>query len=157
MVDSGARGNRQQVRQLAGVRGLMAKPSGDIIEKPILSNFREGSDRARILHLDARRPQGSGRHRAQDRRLRLHDAQARGRGAGRDHPREDCGTTNGIWVQVIYEGEDEVVKLGDAHRRSRVAAKTSSIRSNPKKKLVRANEEIDEVKAKAIEAAASRR
>src|SRR5207247_7978861 len=42
MVDSGARGNRQQVRQLAGVRGLMAKPSGDIIEKQILSNFREG-------------------------------------------------------------------------------------------------------------------
>ena len=42
MVDSGARGNRQQVRQLAGVRGLMAKPSGDIIEKPILANFREG-------------------------------------------------------------------------------------------------------------------
>src|SRR5437667_152291 len=42
MVDSGARGNRQQVRQLAGVRGLMAKPSGDILEKPILSNFREG-------------------------------------------------------------------------------------------------------------------
>jgi len=42
MVDSGARGNRQQVRQLAGVRGLMARPSGDIIENPILSNFREG-------------------------------------------------------------------------------------------------------------------
>src|SRR5881392_735095 len=42
MVDSGARGNKAQVRQLAGVRGLMAKPSGDIIEKPILSNFREG-------------------------------------------------------------------------------------------------------------------
>jgi DNA-directed RNA polymerase subunit beta' len=42
MVDSGARGNKQQVRQLAGLRGLMAKPSGDIIEKPILSSFREG-------------------------------------------------------------------------------------------------------------------
>ena len=42
MVDSGARGNRQQVRQLSGLRGLMAKPSGDIIEKPILANFREG-------------------------------------------------------------------------------------------------------------------
>ena len=42
MVDSGARGNKQQVRQLAGLRGLMAKPSGEIIEKPILSNFREG-------------------------------------------------------------------------------------------------------------------
>jgi DNA-directed RNA polymerase subunit beta' len=42
MVDSGARGNRQQIRQLAGMRGLMAKPSGEIIERPILSNFREG-------------------------------------------------------------------------------------------------------------------
>ena len=46
MVDSGARGNRQQVRQLAGMRGLMAKPSGEIIERPITSNFREGLDRA---------------------------------------------------------------------------------------------------------------
>jgi DNA-directed RNA polymerase subunit beta' len=42
MVHSGARGNRQQIRQLAGIRGLMAKPSGEIIERPILSNFREG-------------------------------------------------------------------------------------------------------------------
>jgi len=40
MVDSGSRGNRQQVRQLAGMRGLMAKPSGEIIERPITSNFR---------------------------------------------------------------------------------------------------------------------
>ncbi|MEI9894564.1 MAG: hypothetical protein WDN28_11930 [Chthoniobacter sp.] len=39
MVDSGARGNRQQVKQLAGMRGLMAKPSGEIIERPITSNF----------------------------------------------------------------------------------------------------------------------
>jgi DNA-directed RNA polymerase subunit beta' len=42
MVDSGARGSKQQIRQLAGMRGLMAKPSGDIIETPILANFREG-------------------------------------------------------------------------------------------------------------------
>ena len=42
MVDSGARGNRQQIRQLAGMRGLMAKPSGEIIERQILANFREG-------------------------------------------------------------------------------------------------------------------
>src|SRR5262249_30615551 len=42
MVDSGARGNRNQVRQLAGMRGLMAKPSGEIIERPIISSFREG-------------------------------------------------------------------------------------------------------------------
>ena len=42
MVDSGARGNRNQVRQLAGMRGLMAKPSGEIIERPITASLREG-------------------------------------------------------------------------------------------------------------------
>ncbi len=42
MVDSGARGSRQQIRQLAGMRGLMAKPSGEIIEQPIIANFRQG-------------------------------------------------------------------------------------------------------------------
>src|SRR3989442_436022 len=42
MADSGARGSKQQMRQLAGMRGLMAKPSGEIIETPITSNFREG-------------------------------------------------------------------------------------------------------------------
>ncbi len=44
MAHSGARGNAQQIRQLAGMRGLMAKPSGEIIETPITSNFREGLD-----------------------------------------------------------------------------------------------------------------
>ncbi|MDT8427126.1 MAG: DNA-directed RNA polymerase subunit beta', partial [Methyloprofundus sp.] len=42
MADSGARGSAQQIRQLAGMRGLMAKPDGSIIENPITSNFREG-------------------------------------------------------------------------------------------------------------------
>lgn len=42
MADSGARGNKQQIRQLAGMRGLMADPSGRIIDRPIKSNFREG-------------------------------------------------------------------------------------------------------------------
>jgi DNA-directed RNA polymerase beta' subunit len=42
MADSGARGSAAQIRQLAGMRGLMAKPSGEIIETPITSNFREG-------------------------------------------------------------------------------------------------------------------
>src|SRR5687767_5025705 len=42
MADSGARGSKQQIRQLAGMRGLMARPSGEIIENPITSNFREG-------------------------------------------------------------------------------------------------------------------
>jgi DNA-directed RNA polymerase subunit beta' len=42
MASSGARGSQQQMKQLAGMRGLMAKPSGEIIETPILSNFKEG-------------------------------------------------------------------------------------------------------------------
>ena len=42
MADSGARGSTQQIRQLGGMRGLMAKPSGEIIETPITANFREG-------------------------------------------------------------------------------------------------------------------
>ena len=44
MADSGARGNQQQIRQLAGMRGLMTKPAGEIIETPIRANFREGLD-----------------------------------------------------------------------------------------------------------------
>src|SRR4029079_13841757 len=47
MADSSARGSKQQIRQLAGMRGLMAKPSGEIIETPITSNFREGLS---VLH-----------------------------------------------------------------------------------------------------------
>ena len=56
MADSGARGSKQQIRQLSGMRGLMAKPSGEIIEQPITANFREGLDVLAVLHLYARCP-----------------------------------------------------------------------------------------------------
>ena len=56
MADSGARGSKEQIRQLAGMRGLMSKPSGEIIETPITANFREGLTVLAVLHLDARRP-----------------------------------------------------------------------------------------------------
>ena len=55
MADSGARGSKQQIRQLSGMRGLMAKPSGEIIETPITANFREGLTVLAVLHLDPRR------------------------------------------------------------------------------------------------------
>ena len=87
MADSGARGSAQQIRQLAGMRGLMAKPSGEIIETPITTNFREGSVGAPVLHLDARRPQGSGGHRAQDGELGVPHPPSRRRGAGLHHRR----------------------------------------------------------------------
>ena len=84
MADSGARGSKQQIRQLAGMRGLMAKPSGEIIETADQGELPRRPVGARVLHLDARRAQGSGRHRAEDRRLGLPDAPSRRRGAGRD-------------------------------------------------------------------------
>ncbi len=67
----------------AGMRGLMAKPSGKIIETPIKANFREGLKVLEYFSLDARRAQGPGRHGAQDGRLRLPDPQARRRRAER--------------------------------------------------------------------------
>jgi DNA-directed RNA polymerase subunit beta' len=63
---------------------------------------------------------------------------------------EDCGTSNGIWVQAIYEGEDEVVKLGE-RLIGRHSCDDITNPTNPKEFLVRANEEIDEVKARLIE------
>ena len=85
MAHSGARGSPAQMRQLAGMRGLMAKPSGEIIESPIISQLQGRALRARVLQLDPRRPQGSRRHRAQDRELRLPDAASGRRGAGLHH------------------------------------------------------------------------
>src|SRR6201996_2216863 len=113
MVDSGARGNRQQVRQLAGVRGLMAKPSGDIIEKPILSNFREG-----LTVLEYFISTHGARKGLADTALKTADSGYMTRklvDVAQDViiRMEDCGTTNGIWVSAIYEGEDEVVKLSE--------------------------------------------
>jgi len=150
MVDSGARGNRQQVRQLAGVRGLMAKPSGDIIEKPILSNFREG-----LTVLEYFISTHGARKGLADTALKTADSGYMTRKLVdvaqdviiREH---DCGTSNGIWVQAIYEGEDEVVKLAD-RLVGRYSCDDIKNPQNPKELLVKANEEIDELKAKAID------
>jgi DNA-directed RNA polymerase subunit beta' len=49
MADSGARGSEAQLKQLAGMRGLMARPSGEIIENPITSNFKDGLQFLNIL------------------------------------------------------------------------------------------------------------
>ena len=150
MVDSGARGNRQQVRQLAGVRGLMAKPSGDIIEKPILSNFREG-----LTVLEYFISTHGARKGLADTALKTADSGYMTRklvDVAQDViiRERDCGTTNGIWVQTIYEGEDEVVSLSD-----RIVGRFSCDDvydpTDPKKKFVGANEPIDEIKSNEIE------
>ena len=64
MVGSGARGNMMQVRQIAGMRGLVANPRGDMIPRPIKSQLPRGPVGARVLHRHAGRPEGPRRHRA---------------------------------------------------------------------------------------------
>jgi len=152
MVHSGARGNKQQVRQLAGVRGLMAKPDGSIIEKPILSNFREG-----LTVLEYFISTHGARKGLADTALKTADSGYMTRklvDVAQDVIiRElDCGTNNGIWVSAIYEGDDVAVKLAD-RLVGRCSAEDVVDPSNPKEFLVRANDEIDEVKAKAIDSA----
>jgi len=150
MVDSGARGNKAQVRQLAGVRGLMAKPDGSIIEKPILANFREG-----LSVLEYFISTHGARKGLADTALKTADSGYMTRklvDVAQDViiREEDCGTTNGIWVKAIEQGEDEIVKLSE-----RIVGRfTCDDVPDPRdasRMLVRANELIDEVKAREIE------
>ena len=150
MVDSGARGNRQQVRQLAGVRGLMAKPSGDIIEKPILSNFREG-----LSVLEYFISTHGARKGLADTALKTADSGYMTRklvDVAQDVIIEthDCGTVNGILVEAITEGEEEVVKLRE-RLVGRRAADAIPNPTSPGKMLVNVNEEFNEETAKMVE------
>ena len=128
----------------------MAKPSGDIIEKPILSNFREG-----LTVLEYFISTHGARKGLADTALKTADSGYMTRklvDVAQDViiREDDCGTSNGIWVQAIYEGEDEVVRLGE-----RLIGRHSCDEvvnpQNPKEVLVQANDEIDEVRAKQIE------
>jgi DNA-directed RNA polymerase subunit beta' len=143
MVDSGARGNRQQVRQLAGMRGLMAKPSGEIIERPITSNFREG-----LTVLEYFISTHGARKGLADTALKTADSGYLTRklvDAAQDViiVTEDCGTVNGIVVRSIYEGDEEVVDLGQRII-GRVSCETIADPVDKKKKIVKANQYIDE-------------
>ncbi|MBN8710845.1 MAG: DNA-directed RNA polymerase subunit beta' [Verrucomicrobia bacterium 61-8] len=120
MVDSGARGNRTQVKQLAGMRGLMAKPSGEIIETPIISNFREG-----LSVLEYFISTHGARKGLADTALKTADSGYLTRklvDAAQDViiTQDDCGTINGIIVRPIYEGDEEVVSLS-----TRIIGRTS--------------------------------
>src|SRR5215468_7856868 len=143
MVDSGARGNRQQVRQLAGMRGLMAKPSGEIIERPITSNFREG-----LTVLEYFISTHGARKGLADTALKTADSGYLTRklvDAAQDViiVADDCGTVNGIVVRSIYEGDEEVVDLGQRII-GRVSCETIADPVDKKKKIVKANQYIDE-------------
>jgi len=149
MVDSGARGNRTQVNQLGGMRGLMAKPSGDIIERPITANFREG-----LSVLDYFISTHGARKGLSDTALKTADSGYLTRklvDASQDViiNEDDCGTTNGIVVRPIYEGDEEVVDL-----KTRIIGRVSAeavkdtLSGNY---LVKVNQLIDENTADALE------
>lgn len=113
MIASGARGSKEQIRQLAGMRGLMAKPSGEIIETPIVSNFKEG-----LTVLEYFVSTHGARKGLADTALKTADAGYLTRrlvDVSQDViiTEDDCGTPNGIVVTTIEEGNEIVVKLSE--------------------------------------------
>ena len=148
-VDSGARGHRNQVRQLAGMRGLMAKPSGEIIERPITASFREG-----LSVLEYFISTHGARKGLADTALKTADSGYMTRklcDVAMDIiiREQDCGTDRGIWVKAIMEGDDEIVRLRD-----RIYGRVSCddiVDPVSKKKVVAAGEMISEKAAAAIE------
>jgi len=113
MADSGARGSKQQIRQLAGMRGLMAKPSGEIIETPITSNFREG-----LTVLQYFISTHGARKGLADTALKTADSGYLTRrlvDVAQDVlvNERDCGTPNGIWVTALVEAGEIIQPLRD--------------------------------------------
>jgi DNA-directed RNA polymerase subunit beta' len=116
MANSGARGSRSQIRQLAGMRGLMAKPSGDIIELPIRSNFKEG-----LSVIEFFISTNGARKGLADTALKTADAGYLTRrlvDIAQDVVvnEEDCGTINGLEMTALMDGEDVVESLADRIR-----------------------------------------
>ncbi len=114
MAHSGARGGIEQIRQLAGMRGLMAKPSGEIIETPIKANFREG-----LSVLEYFSSTHGARKGLADTALKTADSGYLTRKLADVAQNvvvttENCGTTQGITKGVIYRGEKVEVKLREA-------------------------------------------
>lgn len=113
MLESGARGNKSQVKQLGALRGLMAKPSGAIIESPITSNFREG-----LTVLEYSISSHGARKGLADTALKTADSGYLTRrlvDVAHDTivTEEDCGTINGIEVSSIKQGQEELLPLKD--------------------------------------------
>ncbi len=116
MAHSGARGGVEQIRQLAGMRGLMAKPSGKIIETPIKANFREG-----LTVLEYFSSTHGARKGLADTALKTADSGYLTRKLADVAQnvvitQHDCGTTQGITKGVIYRGEKVEVSLADSIR-----------------------------------------
>ena len=151
MADSGARGSAAQIKQLAGMRGLMARPSGEIIETPITANFREGLDALEYF---------TSTHGA---RKGLADTALKTAHSGYLTRRlvdvaqdivvsePDCKTSDGIEIMALVEGGEIIEAIGD-----RILGRCAldDVRDPyTDVVLVKANEEIDEDKMRLIEEA----
>ncbi len=151
MADSGARGSKQQIRQLAGMRGLMAKPSGEIIENPITSNFREG-----LTVLQYFVSTHGARKGLADTALKTADSGYLTRrlvDVSQDViiSEHDCGTVDGIEIRPIIESGEVIEPLRDRIiGRVSLEAIKDPIDGTV---IVKANEEIAEETANAIQAA----
>lgn len=151
MADSGARGSAAQIRQLAGMRGLMAKPDGSIIETPITANFREGLNVLQYF---------ISTHGA---RKGLADTALKTANSGYLTRRlvdvtqdlvvteEDCGTTNGTLMRAIVEGGEVIESL-----RERILGRTTAediVDPETQRVLVAAGQMLDEDAVDLIEQA----
>ncbi len=150
MADSGARGSNQQIRQLAGMRGLMAKPSGEIIETPITANFREGLTVLQYFistHGARKGLADTALKTANSGYLTRRLVDVAQDAVVTDH---DCGTLDGIEITKLEEGGEIVQGLGERIL-GRTALEDIYDPRDEDTVLVRAGEEIDEVKVQAIE------
>jgi len=150
MADSGARGSKQQIRQLSGMRGLMAKPSGEIIETPITANFREGLNVLQYFISTHGARKGLA-----DTALKTADSGYLTRrlvDVAQDVivSARDCGTADGIYVEPIIESGEIIEPLRD-----RIVGRVSleDIRDYEGNLIVGVNQEIDEELAAAIQRA----
>jgi DNA-directed RNA polymerase subunit beta' len=149
MVDSGARGNKNQIKQLSGMRGLMAKPSGEIIERPIISNFREG-----LSVLEYFISTHGARKGLADTALKTADSGYMTRklvDVSQDVivTQQDCGTVQGLVVHAIYAGDEESASLA-----TRVFGRVSCVKvTDPVsgEVIVDVNDLLTEVRSKRIE------
>jgi DNA-directed RNA polymerase subunit beta' len=150
MADSGARGSAVQIRQLAGMRGLMAKPSGEIIETPIRANFREG-----LTVLEYFISTHGARKGLADTALKTANSGYLTRrlvDVAQDCiiTEDDCSTIDGIYVSALMEG-GEIIETAGERVLGRVVLEAIRDPYDNNEVLVSANQEIDEALAKKID------
>ena len=149
MADSGARGSRTQIRQLAAMRGLMSKPNGEVIELPIRSNFKEG-----LSVIEFFISSNGARKGLSDTALKTADAGYLTRRLV-DIAQDvvineiDCGTINGLELSAVKSGEEIIESLAD-----RIAGRFALepiMHPITHEVLVAAGSEINDIKAKQVE------